>query len=171
MFSNLRNNSQIYILHKDSTPYVEVGQVISVSQPQPKFPVTNFMSPQELVVDVVVRINGSDTTLKGLPANLDVADQGSVNGALVITTSREAMNSEVDSLRQKSLSIINSVDYHKKVVQDCELLLQNLNPEFAEKKQQKQEIDTLKSQMSELMSGMKELMAQFNLNKESTTKV
>ena len=81
------------------------------------------MSPQELVVDIVVRINGTDVTLQKLPANLDVADQGTANGALVITTSREAMNAEVDSLRQKSLGILNSVDYHKKIVQDCEVLL------------------------------------------------
>lgn len=79
------------------------------------------------------------------------------------------MNSEVDSLRQKSLGILNSVDYHKKIIQDCEVLLQRLNPEFAEQKQQKQEIDTLKAQMSEMMSGMRELMAQLK-GKEDTTK-
>lgn len=169
MFSNLRTNSQIYILHKESTPYIEVGQVLSVSQPQPRFPVSNFMNPQELVVDIVVRINGNDVTLQKLPANLDIADQGTANGALVITTSREAMNAEVDSLRQKSLGIINSVDYHKKVVQDCEILLQKLNPEFAEQKQQKQEIDMLKNQMSEIMSGMKEIMTLLK-SRENTTK-
>lgn len=169
MFSNLRTNSQIYILHKEATPYIEVGQVVSVSQPQPRFPITNFMSPQELVVDVVVKINGNDITLQKLPANLDVADQGSATGALVITTSREAMNAEVDSLRQKSLGILNSVEYHQKIVQDCEVLLQRLNPEFAEQKQQKQEIDMLKTQMSEMMTGMKELMAQLK-SKEDTIK-
>lgn len=169
MFSNLRPNSQLYILHKDSTPYVEVGQVVSVSQPQPRYQVNNFMAPQELVVDVVVSINGNNITLQKLPANLDVADQGTTNGALFISTSRDAMNSEVNTLRQKSLDIINSVDYHKKIVQDCELLLQRLNPEFAEQKQQKQEIDMLKSQMSEMMSGMKELMAQLK-SKENTNK-
>lgn len=167
MFSNLRTNSQVYILHKDSTPYIEVGQVVSVSQPVPKFPVTNFMAPQELVVDVVVKINDSNVTLQKLPANLDVADQGTANGAIVITTSREAMNSEVDSLRQKSLGIINSIDYHKKIIQDCEILLQRLNPEFAEQRQQKQEIDVLKSQMSEMMNGMRELMAR--LKKEDSS--
>lgn len=169
MFSNLRTNSQIYILHKEATPYIEVGQVVSVSQPQPRFPITNFMSPQELVVDVVVKINGNDITLQKLPANLDVADQGSATGALVITTSREAMNAEVDSLRQKSLGILNSVEYHQKIVQDCEVLLQRLNPEFAEQKQQKQEIDMLKTQMSEMMAGMRELMAQLK-SKEDTIK-
>lgn len=165
MFSNLRTNSQVYILHKESSPYLEVGTVVSVTQPVPKFPVANFMQQQEMIVDVVVKINGNDVTLQKLPANLDVADQG-INGSLVITTSREAMNAEIDSLRQKSLSILNSVDYHNKVVQDCEVLLQRLNPEFAEQRQQKQEIDTLKQQMSEMMGSIKELMGQ--LRKENT---
>ena len=118
------------------------------------------MAPQELVVDVVVNVNGNNITLQKLPASLDVADQGTANGSLFISTSRESMNTEITSLRQKSQDIINSIDYHKKVVQDCEVLLQRLNPEFAEQKQQKQEIDNLKAQMSEMMNGMKELMAQ-----------
>lgn len=160
MFSNLRTNSQIYILHRDATPYIEIGQVVSVSQPRPRYQTNNYIAPQEQVVDVVVGINGNNITLQSLPANLDVADQGTINGSLFISTSRDAMNSEVNSMRQKSLDIINSVDQHKKIIQDCELLLQRLNPEFAEQKQQKQEIDMLKTQMSEMMSGMKELMAQ-----------
>lgn len=165
MFSNLRANSQVYILHKEASPYVEIGSVVSVSSPVPKFPVTNIMQPQEMVVDVTVRINENTVTLQKLPAGLDIADQGA-NGNVVITTSREAMNAEVDALRQKSLGIINSVEYHQKIVQDCELLLQRLNPEFAEQKQQKQEIDALKQQVSEMMSSMKDLMSQ--LQKENT---
>ena len=169
MFSNLRTNSQVYILHRDANPYIEIGQVISVSQPQPRYQQGSFLAPQELVVDVVVNVNGSNITLQKLPANLDVADQGTINGSLFISTSKDAMNTEVTSMRQKSLDILNSIDYHKKVIQDCEILLQRLNPEFAEQKQQKQEIDMLKSQMSEMMSGMKERMAQLK-SKEGTTK-
>lgn len=169
MFSNLRPNSQIYILHRDATPYIEIGSVVSVSQPQPRYQQNNFLAPQELVVDITVSINGSNVTLQKLPANLDVADQGTVNGSLFISTSKDAMNTEVNAMRQKSLDIINSIDYHKKVIQDCEILLQRLNPEFAEQKQQKQEIDMLKTQMSEMMNGMKELMAQLK-SKENTTK-
>ena len=160
MFSNLRSGSQLYILHKDATPYIEVGQVVSVSQPLPRYTTNNFMAPQELIVDVVVNVGGNNITLQKLPASLDVADQGTANGSLFISTSRETMNTEINSLRQKSLDIISSVDYHKKIIQDCEILLQRLNPEFAEQKQQKQEIDNLKSQMSEMMNDMKELMAQ-----------
>ncbi len=161
MFSNLRTNSQLYILHRDTTPYIEIGQVVSVSQPRPRFQTNSYITPQEQVVDVVVSINGNNITLQSLPANLDVADQGTINGSLFISTSRDAMNTEINSMRQKSLDIINSIDTHKKIIQDCELLLQRLNPEFAEQKQQKQELDTLKTQVSEIMNGMKELMAQF----------
>ena len=160
MFSNLRINSQVYILHKDSNPYIEIGQVVSVSQPRPRYQTGSFITPQEQVVDMVVGVNGNNITLQSLPANLDVADQGTINGSLFISTSRDAMNTEINSMRQKSLDIINSVENHKKIVQDCEVLLQRLNPEFAEQKQQKQEIDMLKAQVSEMMSGMKELMAQ-----------
>lgn len=170
MFSNLRTNSQLYILHRDSTPYIEIGQVVNVSQPRSKYPTNNYITPQEQVVDIVVSINGNNITLQSLPANLDVADQGTINGSLFISTSRDAMNTEVNSMRQKSLDIINSIEHHKKVIQDCELLLQRLNPEFAEQKQQKQEIDILKTQVSEIMNGMKELMAQFK-PKENTTKL
>lgn len=166
MFSNLRNNSQLYILHRDTNPYIEIGQVVNVSQPRSKFNTNNYITPQEQVVDIVVNINGNNITLQSLPANLDVADQGTINGSLFISTTRDAMNSEINSMRQKSLDIINSIDTHKKIIQDCEVLLQRLNPEFAEQKQQKQEIDILKSQVSEIMNGMKELMTQ--LKKENT---
>lgn len=161
MFSNLRTNSQVYILHKGNSPYVETGSVISVSQPMPKFNPTNYMNPQEMVVDVVVKVNENTLNLQKLPANQDIAEQGTATGAIVITTSREAMNSEISALREKSISVVNSIDYHKKIIQDCGVLLNNLNPEFARQEQQKQEIDTLKSQVTEIMSGMKELMAKF----------
>lgn len=49
------------------------------------------MAPQELVVDVVVNVNGNNITLQKLPANLDVADQGSINGSLFISTSKESI--------------------------------------------------------------------------------
>lgn len=164
MFSNLRTNSPLYILHRDTTPYIEIGQVISVSQPKPRFQTNNFMAPQEMVVDIVVGVNGNNVNLQSLPANLDVADQGTLNGSLFITSSKDAMNSEISSMRQKSLDILNSVEQHKKTLQDCEVLLQRLNPEFAEQKQQKQEIDMLKSQMAEMTGMFKEMMSRFKEN-------
>ena len=70
MFQSLRPSNQFYILHKDAVPYLEVGSVVSVSTPMPKFqfPQT-FGQPQEMVVDVVVRVNDNNVTFQKLPAN------------------------------------------------------------------------------------------------------
>ena len=47
MFSNLRPNSQIYILYKDASPRLDVGSVVSVSMPVPKYPIQPmFGQPQ-----------------------------------------------------------------------------------------------------------------------------
>ena len=40
MFQNLRANNQLFILHKEAKHYVEIGSVVSVSAPKPKYPMT-----------------------------------------------------------------------------------------------------------------------------------
>lgn len=158
MFQSLRPSNQFYILHKDAVPYMEVGSVVSVSAPMPKFqfPQT-FGQPQEMVVDVVVRVNDNNVTFQKLPSNAEIADFGN-NGAIVVATSKEAMNAELSSLRQKSIDIINSVDFHRSVIEGCDKTLRNLNPEYAEKQQQQEEINVLKQSMEEMRKGMADLM-------------
>lgn len=159
MFQSLRINSQFFILHKGSKPFIETGSVVSVSQPVPKFTVPQpFTHPQDMVVDVVVNLNGQNATYQRLPANQDIADFGNGNN-IVVASSRDAMNAEVASLRQKSIDLINSVDYHKEVISGCDLILQDLNPEFAEKQRQQNEIDTLKGQMIEMSKDLADLIS------------
>lgn len=168
MFQSLRVNSQFFILHKGSTPSVEVGNVVSVSQPIPKFTIPQpFGHPQDMVVDVVVNINGQNTTYQRLPANQDIADFGNTNN-IVVASSRDAMNSEVSLMRQKSIDLINSIDYHKELISGCDLILQELNPEFAEKQRQQNEIDTLKGQMLTMSKDISDLI---NMNKELMEKL
>ena len=69
MFQSLRPNSQIFILHKDGRPVLETGSVVSVSMPMPKYQVPPlFGQPQEMVVDLVVKVNNQDITYQKLPA-------------------------------------------------------------------------------------------------------
>lgn len=161
MFQSLRANSLVYILHKD-TATLETGSVVSVSTPVPKYQVPQmFGTPQEMVVDLVVKINNQDVTYQKLPATLDIADFGT--GNIVLTDNREAMNSEVIGLKQKSATILNSIDFHKDVIAKCDSLLSELNPEFAEKQQQQLEINALKSQVTEMSKSITDLIA---LNKK-----
>ena len=158
MFQSLRASNQFYILHKESVPYIEIGSVVSVSAPMPKFafPQT-FGQPQEMVVDVVVRVNDNNVTFQKLPANQEIADFG-MNGSIVVATSKDAMNAELSSLRQKSIDIINSVNFHKSVIEGCDKTLRSLNPEYAEKQQQQEEITVLKQNMEEMRQNMASLM-------------
>lgn len=62
MFQSLRPNNQIYILRKDK-PSLEIGSVVSVSMPTPKYQMQpTFGQPQEMVVDIVAKVNNQDVT-------------------------------------------------------------------------------------------------------------
>lgn len=160
MFQQLRTNNQLYILHKEEKPYVETGTVVSVSAPKPKYPMGQPLGglPQlEMIVDVVANVGGQNTNLQGLPANQDIADCGQ-GGNVVVSCSREAMNSEIASMKQKSIDILGSVNYHKSVIHGCDEILTALNPEFAAKQAQDKEISDLKAQVSEMSKNMSELV-------------
>lgn len=157
MFQNLRASNTVFILNKSGSPTMERGTVVSVSTPMPKYQVPPvFGQPQEMVVDLVVKINNADTSFQKLPAAADIADFGT--SGLVISDSRDAMNAEVLSLKQKSVDTVGSVDYHKDVIARCDKILSELNPEFAEKQAQQLEINDIKTRMKEMSETMAELM-------------
>lgn len=161
MFQNLRTNSQIYILHKEGKPFVETGAVEGVTAPRPKYPTTvpplGQIPQMEMVVDVSAKVNGQTTTFQGLPAGAEIADFGQ-NGNIVISCSREAMNAEIAAMRQRSVDIVNSEEFHRSVISGCDEMLNRLNPEMAEKQRQDREFSELKRQMSELMEMNRSLM-------------
>lgn len=156
MFQSLRPNNQIFILHKDKS-LLEVGSVVSVSMPTPKYPIPQvFGQPQEMVVDIVAKINNQDITYQKLPATLDIADFG--NNGIVVADNKLAMNSEIMSLKQKSVDALNNIEFHQKVIANCDKMLSDLNPEFAEKQQQQAEINELKTQVNDLTRDISNLM-------------
>lgn len=162
MFQNLRINSQVYILHKDGNPYVECGTVMRVIGPKSKYPMTTpgvGQFPQmEMVVDLVLDIGGQQVTLEALKANADI-DDSSKTGNVVVSCSREAINNEIAMMRQKSVDILNSTEYHKNVIASCDKMLNTLNPEIAAKQEQEQRIQNLESQLNNLAGMMQQLVA------------
>lgn len=161
MFQALRPNNQIYILHKDK-PLLETGTVVSVSAPAPKYPVQPMFGqpPQDMVVDIIARVNNQDITYQKIPANLEVADFG--NNSIVLSDNKEAMNSEIMCLKQRSVDIVNSVEYHQNLISECDKLLTDLNPDLAEKRAQKERIDSLEMQIAKLMEMNNQLMTRLS---------
>ena len=155
MFQSVRPNSPIYVFHKGDNPRLETGYVVNQPIPKPKYQMPNaFGQPQELVVDLVIKLNDTTVNMNAIPAQLDIADSYSNGENLVISDSREAMNSEILSLKQKSVDILNSINYHKGLIASYEKLLSDFNPEMAEKQAQQKEISELRAQMDEMSRNM-----------------
>lgn len=168
MFQSVRPNSPIYVLHKGDNPRLETGYVANQPIPKPKYQMPhNFGQPQEMIVDLVIKLNDTSINLNSIPANLDIADSYSNGESIVISDSREAMNSEIISLKQKSVDLLNSMDYHKSLIQTYDKLLSDFNPEMAEKQAQQQEIAGLRNQIDELTKSMALLVKQLRNNKET----
>ena len=149
MFSGLRQNNLFYILEKGEDLNLKIGQVISVSNPQPKynqFNTTNAFSQPEMVVDVKVKVGEESLDFKQLNANMNIANSGNV----VVSDSKEAMSAEVESLLRNSKQIIESVPYHERVVASCDVMLRELNPAFAKEKEQEEKIDALEQRMGHI---------------------
>ena len=97
----------------------------------------------DMVVDITVSVDGSKEEFKNIPASLSIANDGN----LVISESKEAMSTEVDSMLSISKQILESVDYHKDVIDKCEQILKDLNPQFAKDKLQEEKINSLEERI------------------------
>ena len=142
MFSTLRQNSPIYILDKKGSPVLKKGIIESVS-PQRSRSGSFYGQPLDMVVDIIVNVDSTKEEFKNIPASLSIANDGN----LVISESKEAMSTEVDSMLSISKQILESVDYHQEVIEKCEQILKDLNPQFAKDKLQEEKINSLEERI------------------------
>lgn len=157
MFQGLRTNSLFYVLDKGENPNLKIGQVVSVSNPQTRYPSYNngfTPQPMETVVDVKVKINDDEVDFKQLPANGQIANDKN----LVVSDNKEAMSAEVDAMLRQSKAILESVDYHERVVKSCEGMLLQLNPHIAKEKEQAEKISKLEGKVSGMEGKLDRMM-------------
>lgn len=171
-FSQLRQNSPLYILNREGVPTVNIGTVIGVSAPMSKLGLpAAFGNVPDTVVDVTVRVDDKQGAFYKVPAALDVweYEQNGVKTPYILATTREGINAEVNALRQQALGVIESVGHNREVVKACDEMLMTLNPEYAEKQRQEQEIAELKSQLASQQTQMAELIALLKGREERVT--
>ena len=157
MFQGLRTNSLFYVLDKGENPSLRIGQVVSVSNPQTRYPSFNngfTPQPMETVVDVKVKLGDEEVDFKQLPANGQIANDKN----LVVSDNKDAMSAEVDAMLRQSKAILESVDYNKRVVESCEGMLQQLNPQIAKDKEQTEKINKLEGKVSGIEGKIDKMM-------------
>ena len=170
-FSALTNGMPFYVLRKSDKPFLEVGVVKQKSQPRAQYPMqtpnVGLGLQMQQVVDITATINDKDETFPNLPVNVEIAQKGNDT----FSGSREAMLQAVDAMLQTSKKAIEQVPYHKSVIAESEKMLETLNPQYAENKQnarviqslqekqkmQEQQLAELKAQNTEMLSILRQL--------------
>ena len=159
-FNSLVNGNPFYVLRRGEKPILEVGIVKSKTQPRAKFQTQtpNIMTGMQMqqVVDVVATINGKDKTFSEVPINVEIAARGNDT----FSGSREAMLQAVDAMLQTSKKAIEQVPYHKSVISETEKMLEVLNPQYAENKQNARVIQSLQEKQKAQDAQLAELKAQ-----------
>lgn len=156
MFSALRQGANLHILHKSATPYVEVGTIETV----PNMPIYGYYpNMPSLPIDISVRVGDKVTTYQQLPANAESAEviDRATGEKVYIACTKDAINSELNSMRKESVDSINSVPYHEQRIKAIDALICQLNPEIAEKAAQAQEISDLRKQLQDTQQLVEEL--------------
>jgi len=158
MFQGLAQGGTISILYRNE-PRVAEGRVVSVNTHLPQF---NAQQPLAMmngpVTDITVQVGNETIPFVGLPANAMIAnfpDKG-----YFIATDRSAIIREVESMISASRQILDSVPTHQKMLQGCEALLLELNPERKKEAQQTQEMNAMRGEIAELKRLLLESLGQ-----------
>ena len=157
MFQGIRQNGLFYILEKGEDLKLRVGQVVSVSNPQPKygqFGAQSFGTQPEMTVDVRVKVDDETMDFKQLSANASIANSGNV----VVSDNKDAMSAEVEGLLRTSKGILDSIPYHEKVIVSCDAILRDLNPTFKKEKEQEEKMIMLEGEVMGIKDTLGEMM-------------
>lgn len=150
MFSGLRQNSIIYVLEKKQGDgerlSLRIGQVLSVSNPQPKYQPNYHLGAQgmETTVDITVKFQDEQMEFKQLPSTAQIANCGD----LVLSESHDAIDAEVQAMYRTSKEIVESEAYHRQMMEDCIKIRSILNPQIAKEREQAEKITKLESKVS-----------------------
>lgn len=153
MFQNVRTGGLLYYLNcKDFT--LTMAQVVGTGTPRSKN--TNSQNPMmqfagfnaaDMVVDISIKIDGVVQNIEGLPLMSSVVNFG--NG-IVIADCKEAISSEIGSMRKQSTDELSRCDYNKWVIEKCDEIELSMNPQLARDKAYEDKISMLESKVMKL---------------------
>ena len=148
MFSALRQGSSVYILEKQDKLVLKTGKVTSHTSPQ--FTNSAYANSQNILgfVNITVDVEGKSIEFNNLPAGQNIVPYS--GGTTVVSESKDAMITEVENTINNSRNIINSYEYHQKVISDGETILKELSPHFAKEKERDEEINNLNKRIDDI---------------------
>ena len=149
MFSTLKQNSIFYIFDKNINPNIKIGKVVNISVNPQHYGLAN----QE--IDITVDVNGDTYEFKKITSNLTIV---SPNKGIIISDNVEDMTKEVEVTINNSQQIIDSIDYHKSIINAKDDLLGILNPRFAKEKEQESKLIALETKVDNILNMLSDVI-------------
>lgn len=144
MFGGLTQGSIFYIFNKTNDG-VELKKGVIEDIQKNGYQFGKYLQ-SEPNVDIKVRCGKEVYELQQLPANINITSR---NG-LVVSDNEESITAEVKATRNVSQKIVDSEDYHKNVVVQCDEILRGIVPELAKEKEQEEKMGALEAKIGAL---------------------
>jgi len=145
MFSGLKQNSLVYILDKSNSVTFKTGTVARINS---KY---NQLNPMDALLDITVNTTDGNYSFEKIPSSLSIANYGT----MVLSDSKESLITDVEATMKNSQTIIDSVDYHKKLIEDCSAVLEKLNPSLIKERETEERMCKLEDKIT----GMEDKLA------------
>ncbi len=155
LFKDIKPGYPIYFLDKESVRSYQ-GKVVSVAMPRYDAPRFNASLPMPtgMVVDVTIDSEGQTRTYT-IPESSSVT----YAGQLVLSTDKDGLLREVEALKAASGEALAKVDRHRTVVENCNTLIEELNPAFAEKREQDRRIEGIETEVRNISQQLREFLS------------
>ena len=135
MFSALSQGSSIYLLDKTSSPKFIIGEVVGVTQPKYNF--------SQATVDLKVKVDDSIQEFNNLPSINNIVTYN--NGKIIISETKQGIQNEIETILTNSKNILDNIDTYKQNVEECEIILKQINPQFAKDKERDDRLQSLEN--------------------------
>lgn len=158
-FKDLKPGYPVYVFIKGDELKAVTGKIVNVSQsyfPQSQPGQIASMQIAQRVVDVTVEAEGKTSTYS-IPETLSVTYANNI----VLSTDRDGILRDVEAMKGQSQEIVNSYDKHQAIIENCDKILEEWNPAFAEKKEQDKRILGLEKEVSGLTKMLSDFINEF----------
>lgn len=153
MFSTLRTASLLYVIDKNGDMRFSIVRNPKVSAPYPEYKTAIPMPNAPMLVDITGEDGNSTVNYMKIPASLSSHE----SGGIFITESREAAQAELEAMTTKSKAVLDSIPYHKSVIEFCDKTLPAVNPSIAQEKERENKLNSLEARMGNIETTLSEL--------------
>lgn len=156
LFKDLKAGYPVYFLDKNETKYYQ-GKVISVAVPRyDSSQIGISQQATSLVVDITIEANGATRTYT-IPETSTLTYAANI----VLSTDKDGIVREVEAMKSASEEALAKVEIHKQTVANCNQLLEELNPIFAEKRAQDKRIEGIENEVKSLGAVLRDFINEF----------